>query len=108
DLDGGAERAGVGVESYAVNLAVLAIEEESLVGVEVEFADAEGNVFVVDGFIVAQDGDMRGVKHGMIEVPEIWINNAHHVFEVRGAMGGYDFGEELFGVPDGLACGCFD
>ena len=38
------------MEGYAVDFVVLAVEEEALVGVEVELADAEGDVFVVDGF----------------------------------------------------------
>ena len=51
EWDGGAECAGVGVEGYAVDLVVLAVEEETLIGVEVELADAEGDGFVVnDGF----------------------------------------------------------
>ena len=43
ERDGGAEGSGVGVESDAVDLVVVAVEEEALVGVEVEFADAEGD-----------------------------------------------------------------
>ena len=49
ERDGGAECSGVGVEGDAVDLVVDAVEEEALVGVEVEFADAEGDDFVVDG-----------------------------------------------------------
>jgi hypothetical protein len=69
----------------------------------VEFADAEGDGFFVDGFVVAEEGDMRGVERGMIEVPEIGIGDANYVFEVGGAVGGYDFGEEFCGVLDGFA-----
>ena len=45
--DGGAEGSSVGVESNAVNLVMLAVEEEALIGVEVEFADAEGDGFFI-------------------------------------------------------------
>ena len=58
ERNGGADGAGVGVESYAVDLVMDAVEEEALVGVEVEFADAERDVFLVDGLAVAQQ---RGV-----------------------------------------------
>ena len=54
ERDCGAEGSGVGVEGYAVDLVVDAVEEEALVGVEVELADAEGDGFVVDGLVVAE------------------------------------------------------
>ena len=106
ERDGGAEGSRVSVEGYAVDLVVLAIEEEAVVGVEVEFADAEGDKFVVNGFAVAEKENVRSVEHGMIEVPEIWVRDVNHVFDIGGGVGGYDFGKELVGVPDVLAFGC--
>ncbi len=73
ERDGGAEGSGVGVKGYAVDLVVDAVEEEALVGVEVELADAEGDGFVVDGLAVAEDGGVGGVEGGVVEVPAIGI-----------------------------------
>ncbi len=61
------------MEGYAVDLVMAAVEEEALVGVEVEFADAEGDDFVVDGFAVAEDGGVDGVERRVVEVPAVGI-----------------------------------
>jgi hypothetical protein len=52
--DGGAECSCVGVESYAVDLVMNSVEEEALVGVEVELADAEGDDFVVEDIFLIE------------------------------------------------------
>ena len=66
EWDSGSEGSGVGVESYAVDFVVDAVEEETLVGVEVKFADAESDLFVVDRLAVAEEGDVGGVEGGVI------------------------------------------
>ena len=66
--DGGAEGAGVGVHGCAEDFVVDAVEEEALVGVEVELADAEGDVFGVDCFAVAEEGGVGGVDLSLIHI----------------------------------------
>ena len=75
ERDCGAERSGVGVESYAVDFVMFAVEEEALVGIEVEFADAEGDVFVVDGLVVAEESRHGRCRDGMIEIPAIRVGD---------------------------------
>ena len=48
--DSGAQGSCVGVEGCAVDLVMFAVEEEALVGIEVELADAEGDDFIVENF----------------------------------------------------------
>ena len=91
--DSGAEGSGVGVEGYAVNLVVDAVEEEALVGIEVELADAEGNIFIVDWLVVAEKGDVGGVESWVVEVPAIGVGDVKGFFEISGAVRGDDFGE---------------
>jgi hypothetical protein len=88
-----AEGSGVGVEGRAVDLMVDAVEEEALVGVEVEFADAEGDLFVVDELAVAEKDDVSGVEGGVIEVPAIRIGDVKGFFKVASSVRGDDFGD---------------
>ncbi len=48
EWDCGAEGSGIGVEGGSVDFVVDAVEEEALIGIEVEFAYAEGDDFVVE------------------------------------------------------------
>ena len=88
ERDGGAECAGIGVEGYAVDLVVDAVEEEALVGIEVELADAEGDGFVVDGFAVLRRMVVDGVEGGVVEVPAVGIGDGGISFKVGGGVRG--------------------
>src|SRR5580704_7734821 len=72
---------------------MVAVEEEALVGVEVELADAEGDGFVIDGFAVLQDGRYDCVQGGVVEVPAIGIRDGRVSFEV--GSGAWREGERL-------------
>ena len=68
ERDGGAECASISVEGDAVDFVVDSVEEEPLVGIEVELADAEGDGFVVDGFVVLHQGGVDAVRYAVFQV----------------------------------------
>ena len=85
--DGGADCATVGVEGYAVDLVMNAVEEEALVGVEMKLANAEGHVLVVDGLAVAQQRGVDGVECAVGDVPAVRIGNGDFGIEVGDCVG---------------------
>ena len=73
-----------------VDFVVLAVEEEALVGVEVEFSDAEGDGFVVYyRLLVWLNARVDRVECGMIQVPAVWMRNCKFSVEIRRSMSGY-------------------
>jgi len=120
---GGAYGSCVGVEGYAVDLVVGAVEEEALVGVEVKLADADGQVFVIDGAAFAHEGSVDSVEGGVDEVPTVGIWDFGLGVEIEGGAwcdgdgGRGEKGLEVLAVrgdeadgeaDDGRLCGLVD
>ena len=70
-VEGRAERAEVVVVAHALERDALAVEQEAVVGGELDLADAEDGFVAVHGLAVFSDCGDGDVEIRMFEVPEL-------------------------------------
>src|SRR6266702_8487649 len=71
ERDSGANCTSVRVQRHAIDFVMDSIDEKSLVGIEVECANSEGYVLLIDRLAVTQQCCMNGIDSRVIEIPEI-------------------------------------
>ncbi len=91
EVDGGAEGAEVVVVADAVQGNAAAVEQKTVVGRELNFADAKGSLVAVNHFAVLLDGSDHQVTVGLFEAPEAGMAEFDLVFGQGGlARGDWD------------------
>jgi hypothetical protein len=85
--DGGADASGLVVQADAVELDALAVEQESLVGVEEGFADSGGRIVLVHDAVLLADGGVHFVQVGVGRGPEAGLIEAELLHEFVFAVG---------------------
>src|SRR6185437_15856345 len=90
--------ARIRVQRRTLDLQVASVEEEALVGVEVELTNAECNDFIIDRLSVAEQYRMNRIHRRMIEVPPVRLRDRSLRIEIGGctrADGRHRRGEDL-------------
>ena len=97
ERDGGAEGAGVGVQGYAVDLVVDAVEEEAWLGSKWNSRMPKGTSSSSMGLPLLQEGDVGGVEGAVVEVPAVGVGDGGVVVRGRRCRVGRDDAGDVAG-----------